>query len=190
MISADTLPPPAAVADTELTRRVADFLHREADLLDTGRYEDWAALFTADCLYWLPVDPAATHPDRCLSHIRDDRQLLDARVHRLHHPRGNAPEPIPRTVHMVTNVRAWAAGGGGGAASEGGAEDGAAGGIAATCTLLVSDVRPRGYADDRRLFAGRAVYRLLDGPEGLRIREKRVELVDSLASFNAIIVPI
>ncbi|MFM2043471.1 MAG: hypothetical protein RLY86_2047 [Pseudomonadota bacterium] len=182
MISADTLPPPSAASDTELTRRVADFLYREADLLDTGRYEDWAALFTADCLYWLPVDPAASHPDRCLSHIRDDRQLLDARVHRLHHPRGNAPEPIPRTVHMVTNVRAWAA--------EAGTEGGPAGEIAATCTLLVSEFRPRGYVDDRRLFAGRAVYRLLDGPDGLRIREKRVDLVDSLASFNAIIVPI
>ena len=37
-------------------------IHREAGLLDDRRYDDWIALFTEDCRYWVPVSPDMESP--------------------------------------------------------------------------------------------------------------------------------
>lgn len=166
-----------SAADTGLRDRVADFLAREADLLDRGAYVEWAALYDNPCTYWVPVDPAAETPEQGMSHVYDDRQLLDARVHRLLNPRYNQPEPSPRTVHVVGSIRVAAP------------DDG--GLVTATSSLLVAEYRYRGYGDgDKRLFAGKVLHRLVPDGDGFLIRLKRVDLYDSLGSFNAILVPL
>src|SRR5262249_50847346 len=46
-----------ATPTVALTRQQAeDFLYHEARLLDERRFEEWLELFTADGLYWLPMD--------------------------------------------------------------------------------------------------------------------------------------
>ncbi len=165
------------VTDMDTLHRVQDFLYREAELLDEQRFSAWAELFADPCVYWIPVDPAVTEVWQGMSHVNDDRQLLLARTHRLDNPRVMSPEPLPRTVHAIANVRI--------------AEVAADGTLTVKSTAVVHEYRPRGYGDDdKRAFAGRVTHRLVPHGDGFRIAFKRVDLVDSEGSYNAILVPI
>ena len=43
------------IARLLLTQEIAEFLYREADLLDERRYEDWLGLLAEDIRYWMPM---------------------------------------------------------------------------------------------------------------------------------------
>src|SRR4051794_41807579 len=38
-----------------LAQDIAEFLYREAELLDERRYQDWLALLAGDIRYWMPM---------------------------------------------------------------------------------------------------------------------------------------
>lgn len=87
-----------------------DFLYSEAALLDQRRWAEWVALFTEDCLYWVPAwrneaEPT-TDPQRELSLIwYKGRRNLQDRVTRATQGQSVASTPLPRTLHCVINVR-------------------------------------------------------------------------------------
>ena len=84
----------------------AEFLFREARMLDDHNLEEWLALFTDDAEYIIPlreqlqgdVEPAG-HPV-----IKDDKLMLMARVRK--DDTGISHVEIPRsiTTHIVSNV--------------------------------------------------------------------------------------
>ena len=39
----------------DLLTEVEQFLYREAQLLDEGRFHEWLELFTEDVSYWMPI---------------------------------------------------------------------------------------------------------------------------------------
>src|SRR5260370_19054107 len=43
------------VARVRLTHEIAEFLYREAELLDERRYADWLTLLADDIRYWMPM---------------------------------------------------------------------------------------------------------------------------------------
>ena len=93
----------ALAAGTEL-------LEREATCLDEQRWDDWLALFTADCEYWIPTwrhdETPTTDPRRELSHIYyASRAGLEDRIVRIRSGRSPASAPLPRTTHILGNVR-------------------------------------------------------------------------------------
>jgi len=57
-------------------------LEREARLLDQLRYDDWLALYTAECVYWVPSTPNAGDPRREIAIMFDDRRRLEDRIYR------------------------------------------------------------------------------------------------------------
>jgi 3-phenylpropionate/cinnamic acid dioxygenase small subunit len=84
--------------------RIEAFLYREAELLDTAQLDEWLSLFTADGIYWVPIDdrsPAAGS----VSIIYDDRLGREERVHHAQHLTSPSQSPRSRTVHCVSNVR-------------------------------------------------------------------------------------
>jgi 3-phenylpropionate/cinnamic acid dioxygenase small subunit len=91
----------------------AAFLYREALYLDTGDYDAWLALYTADCMFWMPAwrdDGTPTDdPDRELSLIyyRGRRNLVD-RIQRIRSGFSVASVVMPRVAHMIGNVLAEA----------------------------------------------------------------------------------
>src|SRR4051794_34787060 len=90
-------------------------LYAEAECLDGRRWDDWLALFTADCTFWVPSwisdEEMCTDPARQVSLIYyDSRSGLEERVSRIRSRRSIASLPMPRTVHAVTNVMARPAG--------------------------------------------------------------------------------
>jgi 3-phenylpropionate/cinnamic acid dioxygenase small subunit len=88
----------------------ADLLYREAACLDERRWDDWIALFTGDCEFWIPAwkneDELTTDPSREISLVyHAGRTRLEERVSRVRSGQSAASTPLPRTVHCLSNVQ-------------------------------------------------------------------------------------
>ncbi|MFY9513805.1 MAG: aromatic-ring-hydroxylating dioxygenase subunit beta [Rubrivivax sp.] len=106
------------MSDASLLASVTDLLHREAACVDERRWDDWLALFDPSAEYWIPAwdseDEYTSDPQTEVSLMYyGDRTGLEDRVFRLRTGRSAASTPLPRTCHMVSNVRAESAGDGG-----------------------------------------------------------------------------
>ncbi len=155
---------------------VSAFLLKEARLLDEQKFEEWAALFADDGLYWVPAQPGQADGTESLSLFYDDRAGLAARIRRLRHPEMHAGQPLPRTVHVVANIEIVAAG-----TAE----------IEVASALLMTEYR----LEHQRLFAARCHHTLrgsgTDRHSGgrFRIALKRVDLVNCDSTFEALTIP-
>src|SRR5438270_7512140 len=86
-------------------------LEREARLLDQLRYEDWLALYTAHCIYWVPSTPNGGDPRTEIAVMFDDRRRLEDRIYRLRTGYAWSQAPSSRTSRIVSNVEVFASGG-------------------------------------------------------------------------------
>jgi 3-phenylpropionate/cinnamic acid dioxygenase small subunit len=94
----------------ELLAAGRDVLEREIIYLDERRWDEWLALFTPDCEYWMPAwksdDALTDDPRRELSHFYyANRAGLEDRIYRIRSNRSPASMPMPRTTHMLGNMR-------------------------------------------------------------------------------------
>src|SRR5665213_474805 len=83
-----------------------DLLEREASLLDEQRWDDWLALLSEACEYWMPSwkadETLTTDPQAELSHFYyASRAGLEDRILRLRSGRSAASTPLPRTTHLI-----------------------------------------------------------------------------------------
>jgi 3-phenylpropionate/cinnamic acid dioxygenase small subunit len=78
-----------------------DFVVREARLLDSREYEQWAALFTDDGFYWVPLVPDQEDGLNHTSHMYEDKLLRDLRIQRLRSPRAFSQQPPSRCHHLL-----------------------------------------------------------------------------------------
>ena len=107
-----------AAASTALRLEIADFIAREAELLDERRLDEWLALFTDDARYtlWLrdPPQPGVPRPSQpsdpgegpggAVPLFADDRDFLALRVRRLETRLAHAERPPSATRHLLSNV--------------------------------------------------------------------------------------
>ncbi len=152
-----------------MTREEAeDFLYMEARLLDENKLEDWLALFTADGIYWLPIDED-DDPERQASVIYDDCLQREKRVHQLRQGARYSQLPASRTIHYLSNVEV---------------EPSAPGEVLLRCNVLILELRPGDHQaiqkglGNQRALAGRCFYRLVSADGGWRIALKKVMLID------------
>ena len=144
-----------------------------AELLDERRFREWMGLFAEDGTYWVPAVPDQASPFDQASLFYDDRELMKTRVERLEHPRIHVQTPPSRTAHLVGNIRLEQA-------NESTNEF-----VVGSTVVMVE------YRDEhQRVFAGRQHHRLRREGEGLRIVQKRVDLINCDAAFEAMAVPI
>lgn len=147
---------------------VEGFLVEEAALLDRGAWEAWIALFTPDGWYWVPASPQQSDPFDHVSLFFENRSLMQMRAERLQHPRAHGVAAPIRTSRVIGNVQLF--GGGEGSAD-----------ILARSRFHMTEVQ-----DGRqRVFAGTCIHRLAVTDEGLRIRVKRVDLVNADSPHEA-----
>jgi 3-phenylpropionate/cinnamic acid dioxygenase small subunit len=149
------------------------FLIHEVRLLDERRFREWMALFTDDGTYWVPATPNQDSPFNQASLFYDDRQLMKTRIERLEHPLIHVQTPPSQTVHLVSNVTIES-------------RDESKGDVVIGSSVIMVEYR----LDNQRLFAGRQTHRLRHDGREWRIAQKRVDLANCQAAFEAIAVPI
>jgi 3-phenylpropionate/cinnamic acid dioxygenase small subunit len=97
-----------------LQQEIADFLYREADLLDERRYDDWLALLTEDVRYWMPMrrnvkvddrEREFTREGRDISWFDEGKETLTRRVRQIQTGIHWAEEPVSRISHLISNVQ-------------------------------------------------------------------------------------
>ncbi len=93
--------------------RVSALLFEEAAALDEQRWDDWLTLFTSDIEYWMPAwDSEHEMTQDPTSEISlmyySDRSGLEDRIWRIKSGMSSASTPLPRTTHLVTNIRVGA----------------------------------------------------------------------------------
>ena len=106
----DRLVPYVAETAASSLALATELLTREAALLDEQRWDEWLSLFFDDCEFWVPAwkneSELIEDPRRELSHIyHGNRAGLEERVFRIRSGRAPAALRLPRTLHLVTNVR-------------------------------------------------------------------------------------
>lgn len=88
---------------------VCQFLYREARYLDDKDWDNWLALYTEDCTFWMPAwdddEQLTTDPQREISLIWYGRRAgLEDRVFRIKTERSSASIPDTRTSHNISNI--------------------------------------------------------------------------------------
>src|SRR5438270_5269480 len=97
-----------------LVQEVADFLYREAELLDERRYEEWLALLADDIRYWMPMrrnvkfgagEREFTRETTDINWFDEGKDTLSRRVKQIMTGIHWAEEPVSRISHLVSNVQ-------------------------------------------------------------------------------------
>ncbi|QZA33834.1 aromatic-ring-hydroxylating dioxygenase subunit beta [Hydrogenibacillus sp. N12] len=89
---------------------ILDFLHREAALLDDGRFRDWLALMDPDVRYTMPIRTTRerVHGDGFVEEMYffdENYASLKKRVDRLETEYAWGEDPPSRTRRFIDNVR-------------------------------------------------------------------------------------
>lgn len=149
-------------------QEITQFLHHEARLLDEHRWDEWQQLFTPDGLYWVPLVHGQTDHVNHASLFCEDALLRSMRARRLEQARAYSQQPPTRTVHVVGNI---------GLASR---DD--AGGCIVRSSFMLLEWRKI----EQRTFGGSVLHTLQRDEGRLRIRMKRVDLVNCDAPHEAL----
>jgi len=145
------------------------FVYAEARLLDEGRFDDWLGLVAEDGRYWMPLSPEQTEARLHTSLMDEDKLLLTIRVERLKGARTYSQQPRSRCHHLLQQPSVEA-------------RDDASGLFRLRTAFHYVESR----LDEQVLFAGWATHELLALPEGLRMRLKRIDLVNCDAAHGNI----
>lgn len=83
-------------------------IYREALHVDQCEWDQWLALYTEDCRFWVPAwrdeRTLVQDPQSEISFLfADSRRTLEERVRRITTGKSITTIPMPRTVHVVSN---------------------------------------------------------------------------------------
>jgi benzoate/toluate 1,2-dioxygenase beta subunit len=149
-----------AIAELAARDEFRRLIEREARLLDQLRYDDWLAMYAAECVYWVPSTPSAGDPRREISVMFDDRRRLEDRVYRLRTGFAWSQAPASRTVRLIANVEVFATG----------RDD--------TRMLRSNFLISEFWGDETRMLTGWTGHRVVRDGDGWKIRAKQVNLID------------
>ncbi|MEJ8850426.1 aromatic-ring-hydroxylating dioxygenase subunit beta [Variovorax rhizosphaerae] len=154
------------VDENALCRFVAD----EANLLDERRFDEWLDLFADDGRYWVPLlgrMQADPHSHNSLAY--EDKLLLRLRIERLKDPRAHSQHPPSHCQHVLQAARVERF-------------DSDAG----TATLRTPFLYIESRGEQQLMLAGSYRHTLVRTADGLRIRQKRVDLLGAERALPAV----
>jgi 3-phenylpropionate/cinnamic acid dioxygenase small subunit len=149
-----------AVTDVAIRDDFRGLLEREARFLDQLRYDDWLAMYAAECVYWVPSTPKAGDPRREIAIMFDDRRRLEDRIYRMRTGFAWSQAPASRTVRLVTNVEVFST-----------VRDDAR---MVRSNFLISEF----WGDETRQLTGWAAHRVVRDHAGWKIQAKQVNLIE------------
>jgi 3-phenylpropionate/cinnamic acid dioxygenase small subunit len=153
------------VTDQELAR----FVRLEARLLDEKRFDEWYALFTDDAHYWVPAVHGQTDPLKQNSLAYEDKLLLQLRVERLKSPLAYSQKPASRSLHVLQEPEVEK-------------RDDTKGEFLTRTPFIYTETK----ADDSQRYAATAWHTLVFVEGKLRIKLKRVDILNCDAALPSI----
>jgi 3-phenylpropionate/cinnamic acid dioxygenase small subunit len=148
---------------------LAKFIYQEARLLDEKRFDDWYELFTEDAHYWVPLVPGQTDPLTHNSLAYEDKLLLKLRIERLKQPTAFSQKPASRCLHVLQAPQLEKS-------------DDARGEFRLRTTFLYTETK----GDDSQRYAATAWHTLVRSDQGLKIKLKRVDILNADAALPSI----
>jgi benzoate/toluate 1,2-dioxygenase subunit beta len=148
---------------------VEQFLYRQAEYLDTKRWQDYIDLFAADGIYWMPPDPTHKTWDGMPAIFAEDKNLMTVRMNRVLHPDAWSQRPLWGTNHVVGNVTIES--------------EKANGDVVARSRFHMMELR----RDDVHHFAGSYVHHLKRTNEGYQIKLQRVDMTNAQAAYDYVL---
>ena len=146
---------------------IGELIRTETACLNKGDLEGWISLFTDDGYYWMPLEEEHTDPEKHDSLVYDNRALMEMRKHNLASPLAPSMELDIRSVRILSDIEIQP--------------------IEATEEVEVSAfVIAVIYQQQKHTYGGRVTYRLVNTGDGLKIRVKRVDLIDADAPLDCI----
>ena len=155
----------SAPADAELAR----FVRFEARLIDERRFDEWYELFTEDGYYWVPAVHGQKSPLSENSLAYEDKLLLQLRVVRLQSPLAYSQKPASRCLHVLQE-------------SDVDRRDDAKGEYLVRTPFIYTETK----GDDSQRYAATAWHTLVWSEGRLRIRLKRVDILNCDAALPSI----
>lgn len=144
---------------------IARFLYHEARLLDEKRWDEWYALFTEDARYWVPLTRNQPDGETHTSLAYEDTLLLRLRIERLkRRPPSQHPESWSQHVLQAPEIEA------------------ADTGWRTRTAFHYTEAR----GDEMQIYAGVALHELVRDAGELRIRLKRINLVNCDAALPSV----
>ena len=150
-------------------RDLVDFVYREAMLIDQHRFDEWLELFAEDGKYWMPLEWGQTDARLMASLMYEDKMLLGIRVERLRGNRTFSQKPKSRCHHLMQQPQIDR-------------RDDAAHIYVTWTPMHYVETR----LDEQTLYAAWATHTLSVEDGRLRIKLKRVDLVNCDAAFGNI----
>ncbi len=150
-------------------QQLIDFVVREARLLDQHRLDDWLDLFTDDGHYWMPVEWGQSDPRLTTSLMYEDKLLLKIRVDRLRGKATDSQSPKSRCHHVLQMPQVDER------------NDKERHYVTWTSLHYIES-----RADQQQLYAAWATHHLTLVDDALKIRLKRVDLVNCDAALGSI----
>jgi 3-phenylpropionate/cinnamic acid dioxygenase small subunit len=142
-------------------------IRHEARLIDEQRFDEWLDLFTPDARYWMPLELGQTDPVLHNNLYYDDLVLLRIRVERLKSAKTYSQKPRSRCHHLLQEPV-----------------------VEQDNDGVVQTWTPFHYVetrlDEQTLFAGWSRHTLVREEGRLRIRLKRIDLVNCDSAFGNI----
>lgn len=160
---------PKLAAAVPTDQELIDFVLREARMLDQQRYEEWLNLYAEDGYYWMPLEWGQTDPRLTCSLMYEDKLLLRVRVERLKGDRTFSQKPKSRSHHVLQMPHVES-------------RDEKANEYVTWTSMHYVETR----FDEQNLYAAWAIHHLTVQDGKLRIRLKRVDLVNCDAAFGNI----
>jgi benzoate/toluate 1,2-dioxygenase beta subunit len=156
------------VKNGALQQEIEQFLYRQADLLDSKKWQDYIDLFAEDGVYWVPADPAHKTWEGMPAIFAEDKNLMTVRMKRVLHPDAWSQRPAWGTNHLVSNVSILKSN-----SSE----------IEVRSRFHMMELR----RDDVRHFAGAYLHRLKKTKRGYEIKLQRVDMTNAQAAYDYVL---
>jgi 3-phenylpropionate/cinnamic acid dioxygenase small subunit len=146
-----------------------DFVVREARLIDQQRFDEWLDMYADDAFYWMPLELNQTDPRLTCSLMYEDKLLLSIRVERLKGARTFSQKPKSRCHHVLQTPQVDS-------------RDAAKNTYVTWTAMHYIETR----LDEQTLYAAWTTHHLCVESGKLKIRLKRIDLINCDAAFGNI----
>ena len=158
------------MAVNKLQQGIRDLVRLETRCLNAADLATWISLFTEDGYYWMPLERAQTDPEQHDSLIYDNRALMEMRKYNLHNPLSPSMQQEVRSVRILSEPDVDLSAGPRGD------------------IIVRADVIAVIHHRQQDIFAGSVTWRLVRVEDGLKIKSKRVDLLNADAPLDSIMM--